>query len=258
MKTKRFNQIVFYYCLFSKKFKIVLSIFFNDFYRFKNLSPMKDFISRNRWFFLPYSVFLLLCAALLFSYSKTELHILLNRFNSSFFDVFFKYSTHLGDGTLIAILGIIFLFIKYRYVFAFLLGSISTAVLVNLFKKVFLDEMYRPAKYFELFETYKLHLVEGVNQHSLQSFPSGHTATSFSIFLMLALITKNRWVKLALFLGAVVVAYSRVYLSQHFLVDITAGSVISVLIMVLSFFWVEKWKKPWLENSLLTNTNFSK
>jgi membrane-associated phospholipid phosphatase len=219
---------------------------------------MKDLILKNRWFFLPYSVFLLICAVLLFSFSKTDLHIFLNKAHSPFFDVFFKYVTHLGDGTLIAILGIIFLFIKYRYVFAFLLGSISAAVVVNLFKKVVFTEMYRPAKYFELFETYKLHLVEGVNQHSLQSFPSGHTASAFSIFLMLALITKNRWGKLALFFGAIVVAYSRVYISQHFVVDITAGSILSVLLMVLSFLFVEKWKKPWLNNSLLTKVNRSK
>jgi membrane-associated phospholipid phosphatase len=219
---------------------------------------MKEFISRNRWFFLPYSVFLVISAALLLNFSKPELHILLNKVHSPFFDVFFKYATHLGDGSLIAILGIIFLFIKYRYAFAFLLGSISAAVVVNLFKKMVFAEMYRPAKYFELFETYKLHLIEGVNQHSLQSFPSGHTATAFSMFFMLALVTKNNWGKMALFFVAVVVAYSRVYLSQHFLVDITAGSIISVLLMVLSFFWVEKWKKPWLDNSVLSKANFSK
>ncbi|MCA1759425.1 MAG: phosphatase PAP2 family protein, partial [Bacteroidales bacterium] len=90
------------------------------------------------------------------------------------------------------------------------------------------------------------------------SFPSGHTATAFSVFLMLALITKNRWGKLALFFGAVVVAYSRVYISQHFLVDITAGSIISVLLMVLSFYWVKKWDKPWLNKSVLTIAKSSK
>ncbi len=219
---------------------------------------MKDLISRNRWFFLPYSVFLLICAVLLLIFSKAELHVLLNKVHSPLFDVFFKYITHLGDGTVIAILAVFLLFIKYRYFFAFLLGSISAAIVVNLFKKVVFTEMYRPAKYFELFETYNLHLIEGVNQHSLQSFPSGHTASAFSVFLMLALITRNRWGKLALFFGAVVVAYSRVYLSQHFLVDITAGSIISVLLLVLSFYWVETWKKPWLNNSVLSKANFSK
>ncbi|HDR52863.1 MAG TPA: phosphatase PAP2 family protein, partial [Mariniphaga anaerophila] len=166
--------------------------------------------------------------------------------------------THLGDGTVIAILAIVFLFIKYRYFFAFLLGSLSAAVAVNLFKKVFLDEMYRPSKYFELFESYQLHLIEGVKLHSLQSFPSGHTATAFSVFLMLALITKNRWGKLLLFFGAILVAYSRVYLSQHFLIDIAVGSLISVVLMLSSFWWVQNWQKSWLNKSVLTLAKSSK
>ena len=219
---------------------------------------MKELILKNRWFFLHYSVFLLIWAALLFSYSKPELHNLLNKAHSPFFDIFFKYATHLGDGAVIAILAVVFLFVKYRYFFAFLIGSLSAALLVNLFKKVFLDEMYRPSKYFELFETYKLHLVEGVKLHSLQSFPSGHTATAFSVFLMLALITKNRWGKLALFFGAVLVAYSRVYLSQHFVIDIAVGSLISVVLMLVSFWWVQTWRKSWLDKPVLTFAKSSK
>lgn len=219
---------------------------------------MKDLFLKNRWFFLPYALFLVICSALLLSASKPELHIMLNKFHSPFFDVFFKYITHLGDGTVIAILAVIFLFVKYRYFFTFLMGSLSAALVVNLFKKVVFTEMYRPAKYFELFETYKLHLVEGVNQHSLQSFPSGHTAAAFSVFLMLALVTKNNLAKLFFFFGAVIVAYSRVYISQHFIVDITAGSVLSVLFMFFAFLWVEKWEKTWLDKSLLTKVNRSK
>lgn len=219
---------------------------------------MKELILKNRWFILPYAVFLLICAVLLLSFSKPELHILLNKANSSFFDIFFKYATHLGDGTMIALLGVVFLFVKYRYLFAFLMGSLSAALLVNLFKKVIFDEMYRPAKYFELFETYQLHLVEGVNQHSLQSFPSGHTATAFSVFFMLALVAKNKWVKFLLLFAAAVVAYSRVYISQHFVVDIVAGSIISVILMLLSFYWVKNWQKSWLDNSVLTRTKSSK
>lgn len=219
---------------------------------------MKELILKNRWFLLPYSVFLLICAVLLLSFSKPELHILLNKAHSPFFDIFFKYTTHLGDGSMIAILGIVFLFVKYRYFFAFLMGSLSAALVVNLFKKVIFDEMYRPAKYFELFETYRLHLVDGVNQHSLQSFPSGHTATAFSVFFIFALVTKSNGGKMFLLFAAVVVAYSRVYLSQHFVVDITAGSIISVLLMLLSFYRVQTWQKSWLNNSLLTRVKFSK
>ncbi len=114
-----------------------------------------------------------------------------------------------------------------------------------------MHNIYRPAKYFELFENYKLHLVEGVKIHSLQSFPSGHTATAFSIFLTLALITKNHVLKLFCFVIAVLVAYSRVYLSQHFFVDIAAGTVIGVVFIVLAFYYFERIDKKWLDRSLL-------
>ncbi|SHE74755.1 PAP2 superfamily protein [Mariniphaga anaerophila] len=219
---------------------------------------MKKLILKNRWFLLSYSIFFTTCIILLSIYSKPDLHILLNKANAPFFDFFFKNITHLGDGTMIGVLGVVFLFIKFRSAIAFLLGSIPAAIVVNIFKKVLTHDMYRPSKYFELFESYKLHLVEGVKLHSLQSFPSGHTATAFSVFLMLALVTKSNVGKLLLFFGAVVVAYSRVYISQHFMEDITVGSIISVVLMLAAFYWVQRWHKPWLDNSVLTTHTQSK
>lgn len=50
---------------------------------------MKELILKNRWFLLPFSIFLLSCAVLLLLFSKPELHILLNKVHSPFFDVFF-------------------------------------------------------------------------------------------------------------------------------------------------------------------------
>jgi len=212
---------------------------------------MKKFIKANRYFFILYLLFLLICGILLASFSKAQLHILSNEDNSPFFDTFFKYATNIGDGAVIAVLFVILLFVRYRYAFAFLTGSLATALVVNIFKKVIFHDMYRPSKYFELFETYKLHLVEGVKMHSLQSFPSGHTATAFNLFLMMALIVKNNTLKFALFIMAALVAYSRVYISQHFLMDITAGSVIGVTIMALIFVWFEMFNKKWLDKSFL-------
>jgi membrane-associated phospholipid phosphatase len=212
---------------------------------------MKKLIKANRCFFIPYLVFLVFCGILLASFSKSQLHILSNEANSPFFDTFFKYATNLGDGAVIAVLFIILLFVSYRYAFAFLTGSLVTALVVNLFKKVIFHNMYRPSKYFELYETYKLHLVEGVKMHSLQSFPSGHTATAFNLFLMMALMIKNNMLKFIFFIMAALVAYSRVYISQHFLMDITVGSVIGVVIMILAFVWFQTFNKNWLDKSFL-------
>ena len=219
---------------------------------------MKNLIKANRSFFIPYLVFLVICGVLLISYSKPQLHILSNEANSPFFDIFFKYTTNLGDGTVIALLFIILLFVKYRYAFAFLSGSLATALVINIFKKVIFHHMYRPSKYFELYETYKLHLIEGVKLHSLQSFPSGHTATAFNVFIMLAFIVKNNTLKLLFFVMATLVAYSRVYLSQHFLMDITVGSLIGITIMTLFFIWFANFNKQWLDHSVLIRSKSTK
>lgn len=215
---------------------------------------MKELLKENKYFLLPYLLILMVFSVLLLSYDKAELHIISNNANSPFFDQFFRYATYLGDGVMIAIVAVALLLVRFRYAIAFLIGSLITAGIVNLFKKVLLDDMYRPSKYFELYESVKLHLVEGVNLHSLQSFPSGHTATAFSVFFFLALIIKKPFLKFLMFIIAITVAYSRVYISQHFLVDITVGSIIAVVIIFLTFIWVNNWKKAWLDRSLVSNS----
>jgi membrane-associated phospholipid phosphatase len=215
---------------------------------------MKILFKNNRYFLIPFFLFLFACGILILSYSKTELHILSNKANSAFSDVFFKYITHLGDGTFIAVLTIVLLFVKYRYALAFLTGSLVTSLVVNLFKKVILNEMYRPSRYFELYETYQLHFVEGVKLHSLQSFPSGHTATAFNLFFALALLVKNNYLKLFFFVMAVVIGYSRVYISQHFLQDVAVGSIFGVGFIFFSWLWFDKINKKWLDKSILKRT----
>jgi len=212
---------------------------------------MKQLIKENKYFLIPYSVTLLICGILLNIYTKPELHILLNKLHSSFFDFFFKYATNLGDGAMIAFIFFVLIFVKYRYAFAFLAAGLITSMVINILKKVVLNDIYRPSKYFELYETYQLHFVEGVKLHSLQSFPSGHTGVSFNVFLTLAIITKNKFLKLTYFILAALVAYSRVYLSQHFMIDITVGSIIAVILTLLIFRWFCNMDKMWLEKSLI-------
>lgn len=215
---------------------------------------MKSILKKNRWFIIPYLFFLVIAVILLLTFSKTDLHILSNKANSLFLDYFFKYMTYLGDGAMIAVLFIVLLFIKYRYAFSFLAGSLATALVVNFVKKVLLHDVYRPSKYFEMYETYQLHFVEGVKLHSFQSFPSGHTATAFNVFLTLAILSKNNTLKLLLFIAALLVGYSRVYLSQHFFIDITAGSFLGTLLILIFWFWFERFNKNWLDYSILKRT----
>src|SRR5690554_5646441 len=109
---------------------------------------MKQLLINNRYFLIPYLLFIVIFVFFALSYSKAEMHIWANQINSPFFDTFFKYATHLGDGTMIAVLTVILIFIRYRYALAFLIASLLTSGFVHLFKQLLMEEAYRPSKYF--------------------------------------------------------------------------------------------------------------
>lgn len=212
---------------------------------------MKVLLKENSSFLIPWVLVLSVAVVLLIVYPKAQLHIFSNQMHTPLLDTFFKYATYLGDGVLIAVLFVGLLFVKYRYALAFLSGALGASLLINLIKKVLLHDIYRPSKYFELYETYQLHFVEGVKLHSFQSFPSGHTTTAFNLFFMLALLVENRWLKTLFLAIAIVVAYSRVYLSQHFLIDIVVGSVFGVVSIFIAYYFFSKPEKSWLDKSVL-------
>lgn len=65
------------------------------------------------------------------------------------------------------------------------------------------------------------------------SFFSGHAQVSFAISVVLALTTKNVYLKSFYYSLAVITAFSRIYHNQHWLSDIVIGSMVSILISSL-------------------------
>ncbi len=213
---------------------------------------MKSIISNNRFFLIPQLVFILISSLFLILYTKPEIHIFLNSYNSPFLDSFFRLLTNLGDGLIYIPVLLILLTRNYKMALIFVVAVVISNIIVMLFKNVLLSDVYRPSKYFELYENYKLHLVEGVRLHSQRSFPSGHTTTAFTVFFMIALIVRNNTFKLALFVVALLTAYSRVYLSQHFLIDIVVGSFVGTASVIVAFHLFKGANKNWMEKSILT------
>ncbi|MGC8802879.1 MAG: phosphatase PAP2 family protein, partial [Bacteroidales bacterium] len=117
----------------------------------------------------------------------------------------------------------------------------------QLLKHIF--DLPRPVKYFE--KMADLHLVEGVKLLTSHSFPSGHAASAFALCLSLAIILKKCGWQVLMFLLALVIAYSRVYLSQHFMVDIWVGSAIGILVGAFYWYYESKLQWHWLDDSLL-------
>lgn len=178
-----------------------------------------------------YFSFFLVSLVLVSIFNKAYLHVTLNSYHSSFFDQLFKYSTFLGDGFMFGVLFLVFLFVKRKVAYSFAIAGVLTLLLIALFKKVIFVGMARPAKYIGL---ENLHIVDGVKMAFWNTFPSGHTTTAFAIFTILCLYfnkckTQYIWVSLAIIAGL-----SRVYLSQHFLIDIFVGSFLGISIGFVS------------------------
>lgn len=183
--------------------------------------------------FAMYIVFFMAMGLLLLRYEKVEGHLVVNAFHHPYLDVFFKNITHLGDGGMFAVLALYFLVRRqYRFFWYISLSSLFTALVIFTLKhKVFYFEP-RPGRLF--MHSDALHMVEGVNQAVWYSFPSGHTCAAFALATILVWITRNKPLQLLYLSIAILVGFSRVYISQHFIIDITVGALCGVFIAFFS------------------------
>ena len=209
---------------------------------------MFSMIKNNRSFYLPYLLLFFCSITILYIFTKAEIHIYLNKFHSPFFDVFFKYATNFGDGIVLPFFLIILLFIRFREAFLFLLVFLLSGLIVQLLKRTLFHDIVRPVEYFK--GIYDLYLVPGVKQYHHNSFPSGHTATAFGYFICFAFLFKKQFPKLIMLFIACLIGYSRVYLSQHFLIDITIGSLIGVIGATVLSYYLKSLKYGWLDLNL--------
>jgi membrane-associated phospholipid phosphatase len=150
-------------------------------------------------------------------------------------DFFFKWITWLGDGLTVAIIIVMFLFIQYKYVIFLATSTLFASILIQILKQLVFPENHRPVLFF-LERAIAIEPIFGVSLHSHFSFPSGHAGAAFVLYTGIALITRHKLLKMVCLAIAVLVAISRVWLSQHFLVDIMAGSVIGISSSVV-FWW---------------------
>jgi len=209
---------------------------------------LKALFHRNRFFFWPALIILAAWLLVVLWFDKAGIHLAINAFHYPQLDIFFKYLTYFGDGWMVLCLSIVLLFVKYRYTAIFLVSNMLITLVVQISKKLIFVDYPRPRAFFD--SLHELYFVPGVEVHSLHSFPSGHAATAFGIFLMLTMITRMHSLHILWILLAVLTAFSRVYLSQHFLADILAGALIGTIITFLTFYYFNIFVPNRLEGSL--------
>ncbi|WP_448697300.1 phosphatase PAP2 family protein [Mucilaginibacter sp. AW1-3] len=199
-------------------------------------SSIYTVINQIRTFFIPYLFILLPCLIIKLLFSKSQIYFTVNGWHFALGDQFFTWYTHMGDGLTCVAITLILLCFNYRW--GFLMGTsyAITSILAQGIKFIF--NAPRPIIYFKD-EVSRMYLVKGVEMLETHSFPSGHSISAFSMGVILTYITpKKSWG--LLFLGvAFLVAYSRVYLSEHFFEDVTVGSAVGVFITIFWLTWIE-------------------
>ncbi|MDX9791692.1 MAG: phosphatase PAP2 family protein [Candidatus Kapabacteria bacterium] len=193
-----------------------------------NHHTTKSRIQENPYFFYAYILISSVLLIILLFIDKGEGVILFNDLRGSIFDDIFKFLSSLGEGLYF----LLFLLIAAVYRFKYLILGISvylgSGLVTQILKNIFREP--RPSVFFQGSDlvTY----VEDFQLHSYNSFPSGHTTGGFAIFLFLAIITKNKPVGLFYLICAWLVGISRVFLVQHFLIDVLFGSLIGIFFTI--------------------------
>lgn len=153
-------------------------------------------------------------------------------------DRFFYYYTYAGDfvviGPLLLLVWLLprqyrnsrfFLLLVFTQLFPFLAVQ-GIKLLVNAPRP---SAVFGDAAWF--------HRVAGLELHTQLSFPSGHTAGAFACFTLLSILLPARkafW-GILFFALAFLVAYSRMYLGQHFFEDVYVGSLLGTVLCTLLY-----------------------
>ena len=196
------------------------------------MNPVIRTLQGGRQYLIAFTAYLLLSFIYCSLCSKATCFIYLNGTHTTSLNSFFTWYTMLGDGCVVLLLFLVLLF-RRRYLQGvhIIVAFLSSGAVAQLIKQF--THMPRPKVYLH-HEQYN-QFVEGVTRGGWSSFPSGHTATAFAVATILALYTSNKWVSLLYLSLAIGVGYSRIYLGQHFLEDVLAGSIIGVFFAGCTF-----------------------
>lgn len=209
---------------------------------------MKVFFKHNAIYLFLYLLLLCYLATFLLNTGKVQIHQYINSYvgSNTTIDLFFKYITELGDGLFAIFLVIILLFNNVKKAFYVLLSYSFASILTTVLKNFVFIDTWRPGFVFRYFVNQQLSLVDEVFLNTgNNTLPSGHATAAFAVFFSLLFMSKNHFLKCLFFCLAILAAFSRTYLSQHWLIDIYIGSIIGFSFSI--FFYIVFYQKQYAQ-----------
>lgn len=199
------------------------------------LIRMLTLIKATRFFLLPTLLSVAFGSACLVLLEKGEATIWLNNQHTDPLDVLFKLVTYLGDGRLIALFVVLVVFWR-RYQGVLIAIIVIVTSMCNQLLKRLVFGWDRPAAV--LGEPF--YHAEGIEIHRHFSFPSGHTVGAFSLLFLMASLNRNPMWQILCWLLATLTAISRMYLFQHFLIDVTVGAFFGVVFSGIIYYLLDQ------------------
>ena len=144
---------------------------------------------------------------------------------NQWFDQWMVFGTLIGHGLTYVVLIIGALWIRARWAMMLATGFLLSGLLCQVGKRLLWADLLRPRLYFEQ-QGLDILWVEGIKPYGHHSFPSGHAATAFAMLALMAFMSEVPRNRILLGLMAGWVGFTRVYLAQHFMVDVVAGALL--------------------------------
>ena len=202
-------------------------------------------ILKDRKLFLGiYAIIAIIAGLILLLIEKGDAIIYVAKSRNYIFNLLFRFMSFVVETWVFIILSILLFLKDYRN--SLLVGGAGLLTLfITGWLKVFFS-MPRPMIYFENMDRLQdLVLVpeyEALTGYS--SFPSGHATAAFALMFALSIISNKKWVDVLTLTIAVLAAFSRIYLTNHFLMDVLAGSILGILISLFLKVILDSLKLP--------------
>ncbi|MFT5725329.1 MAG: membrane-associated phospholipid phosphatase [Bacteroidia bacterium] len=184
---------------------------------------------------------------------KGDTILYLNNWYNSFTVPVFSFFTRMGEAAGFLVPFLYFLIFKpVKFQLGHLLVGLTTLILVYFFKHVVYPDSIRPIVFFEQLNIDLLNRSD-ITLNRKFSFPSGHTAAGFAYFFYAALCADKRVFTMVFFSTALLIGVSRIFLAQHFVLDVLAGSTLGVAIATVVYFYViykSSFSSPFLDKKL--------
>jgi membrane-associated phospholipid phosphatase len=175
--------------------------------------------------------FLLIASGLLVP--KGSVVLLFNAHHTIFLDKLCVWLDLYGNGWSFALFFLILCFIKYRWAIIAFTTWIIFSLEVLIFKELLFPKLVRPKNFFP--DDILLNFVEGISTYGYHTFPSGHTTSAFAMTTLIWLFSGNLYLRILSLVFAITAGFSRIYLLQHFYVDVVAGIILGTVTSVLVY-----------------------